>query len=183
MTNKIKSKQIDIDSLANKLDDRYVAKENLNVSKTCFIITDVVNGHDYIIQMYDGNLISYSKCTGIEVTTDPTTTTYMDGQAFDPTGMVVTATCEDGTTREIKNYTYEVHVVEEEFIITYTELGNTFTAIVDLTVNDFNPATVLVDFNYTDNGDGTYSITSWKGTLNGVTSTEMVVPNNKYVIV
>ena len=40
----------------------------------------------------------------------------------------------------------------------------------------------LVDFEYIDNGDGTATITAWKGTLNGVASTELVVPNDPRII-
>jgi len=197
MSNKIKSKQIDLENLSTDLDlaNKYADKNqtqsdinelrnilNLQSTRNYFIITDIVNGYEYIIQMYDGNLISFSKCTGIEVTKLPTRVEYPDGQAFEPEGMVVIATCEDGTTREITNFTHDVYVSNDEHIISYTELGNTFTAIADIIVNDFDPAVVLIDFNYTDNGDGTYSITSWKGTLNGETSDIMVVPNNKHVI-
>ena len=41
---------------------------------------------------------------------------------------------------------------------------------------------VLIDFDYTENSDGTATITSWKGTLNGVTSTELVVPDDFRII-
>ena len=53
-----------------------------------------------------------------------------------------------------------------------------------ITVNaiEFDAATILIDFEYTDNGDGTYTITAWKGTKNGVASTEMVVPNISNII-
>lgn len=43
--------------------------------------------------------------------------------------------------------------------------------------------TILQDFEYTDNGDGTYTLTAWKGTLNGESSTKMVTPDNEKVIV
>lgn len=42
---------------------------------------------------------------------------------------------------------------------------------------------VLMDFDYTRNDDGTYTINSWKGTLNGETSTECVVPSTIVTIV
>ncbi len=42
---------------------------------------------------------------------------------------------------------------------------------------------ILVDFEYTDNGDGTAIITGWKGTLNGVASTEMVIPDDDRIII
>ena len=40
----------------------------------------------------------------------------------------------------------------------------------------------LIDFEYTDNGDGTYTLTAWKGTKNGVPSTELVIPNMASII-
>ena len=42
---------------------------------------------------------------------------------------------------------------------------------------------VLMDFDYTRNDDGTYTINSWKGTLNGETSTECIVPSTIVTIV
>lgn len=42
----------------------------------------------------------------IAVTTNPTKTEYESGDVFDPTGMVVTATMSDGTTKEVTDYTY-----------------------------------------------------------------------------
>lgn len=58
----------------------------------------------------------------IEVTTMPTKTTYVEGEKFDPAGMVVTATLSDKTTKEITDYTYseeplEVTVKDEKTII------------------------------------------------------------------
>ena len=44
--------------------------------------------------------------------------------------------------------------------------------------------TALQDFNYTINETtGNYLLTGWKGTLNGVASTEVLVPNNSAIIV
>lgn len=40
----------------------------------------------------------------------------------------------------------------------------------------------LVDFEYTDNGNGTYTITGWKGTYNGTASTICVIPDDYRVI-
>jgi hypothetical protein len=56
-----------------------------------------------------------------------------------------------------------------------------FDTTLDLTVKDFDPVAILVDFDYTDNGDGTYIITDWKQTLNGESSTELVIPNNTHI--
>ena len=63
----------------------------------------------------NANLTLYAKWTleevvnevvSIEVTTQPTKLTYIEGEKFDPTGMVVTATYEDGTTAVITDYEY-----------------------------------------------------------------------------
>ena len=40
----------------------------------------------------------------------------------------------------------------------------------------------LIDFEYTDNRDGTVTLTAWKQTLNGVASTEMVIPDDNRII-
>lgn len=46
-----------------------------------------------------------------------------------------------------------------------------------------DPSIDLIDFEYTDNGNGTYTLTGWKGTLNGEPSTELVIPNFKEIII
>ena len=114
----------------------------------------------------------------------PSKTEYYAGDSFDPNGMVITATAEDGTTKEIADYTYSTEAITEDQTsveITYAEAGTTHTANVPITVKPFTD--VLVDFEYTDNGDGTYTITGWKGTYNGEPSTEMIIPNYENIIV
>lgn len=49
--------------------------------------------------------VSLAALEKIEVTSPPAKTAYFPGDAFDPAGMVVTATFDDGTTREITEYT------------------------------------------------------------------------------
>ena len=41
---------------------------------------------------------------------------------------------------------------------------------------------VLIDFTYTENSDGTATILDWKDTLDGVSSTKVVVPDNADII-
>ena len=45
----------------------------------------------------------------------------------------------------------------------------------------FDPA-ILQDFEYTNNKNGTYTLTGWKGTYTGVTSTECIIPDNPKII-
>ena len=40
----------------------------------------------------------------------------------------------------------------------------------------------LTDFKYTDNYDGTVTLTDWNKTLNGVSSTELVIPDDSRII-
>lgn len=58
----------------------------------------------------------------LEITTLPTKTLYNVGDTFDPTGMVVTATYDDGNTKEIKNYKVSPEKIAadtKEITITY----------------------------------------------------------------
>ncbi len=67
-------------------------------------------------------------------------TVYYEGQALDFTGLVVTAKYSDGTTREIKNYTYDESTYNasqkgDQFVrIVYTEDGVTKTRSIHVVV-------------------------------------------------
>ena len=128
-----------------------------------------------------------AKCTGITVTTQPTKTSYTEGEVFNPAGMVVTANYNNGTSKQVTNYTYPTSALgvgTTSVMLTYTENGVIVTTAVSISVNAaFDAATVLQDFTYTANADGTYTLTGWKGTKNGVSSTEVVVPNSNRIIV
>ena len=67
----------------------------------------------------------------IEVTTPPNKTAYSVGAAFDPTGMVVTATYSDGSTKAITGYTYSPETFSAgDKTVTITYGGK--TAVVDV---------------------------------------------------
>jgi hypothetical protein len=171
--------------------ERYEVGSKTNEStgrtaQTYVILTDIENGYDYAIQMKGGNLVSKSLPDKVEVTTPPTKTTYYRGDFFDPTGIVLTATHYDGYTEIIEDF--ESSHMEESFdslgaaevtIKAKTPADFDLTLVVD--VVEFNPAEVLIDFNYSANADGTYTITGWKGTLNGEQSTELIIPNNSLI--
>ena len=40
----------------------------------------------------------------------------------------------------------------------------------------------FVDFEGTSNGDGTWTLTAWKGTYNGEASTELVIPDDERIV-
>ena len=174
--------QEDVDNLSNLVEDidtRVQAVETV-VGDGSIFLTDIVNGYTYIIQMENGSLTSRLQCSRIFIATDPNKTKYYEGEAFDPTGMVVMAEYPDGTSSEITNYTYSE--ISEEGIVTITyKQGTEFITTFHVTSAVFDPEVELVDFAYTSNDDGTYTITDWDGTTNGVAGTEIVIPDASVV--
>lgn len=76
--------------------------------------------------------------TGISITTQPTKTAYAVGSSFDGTGMVVTATYDTGTTKEVTGFTFSPQTFSstgtKTVTISYTENGVTKTATLSVTV-------------------------------------------------
>ncbi|MBQ7092234.1 MAG: bacterial Ig-like domain-containing protein [Clostridia bacterium] len=74
----------------------------------------------------------------IEIAIEPTKTEYTAGETFDATGMVVTATYSDDSTKAVTGYTYPAEALAADttsVIISYTEGGVTKTATQSITVN------------------------------------------------
>ena len=71
------------------------------------------------------------KLSSIKIVKEPTKTTYIEGENFDPTGMEVEAQYSDGTSKKIVNYTYTpnggLEETDTKVIISYTEGGITKT--------------------------------------------------------
>lgn len=161
------------------------AVKNTAMSKDYISLIDQVSGITYLVGVRNGTLVTYIGVDHIEVITMPTTTEYVEGTTFDPTGMIITAICADETTREITEYTYPTNGLTDDITsveITYTEAGIIHSVIIPITVRSFDPTVDLIDFEYTANDDGTYTLTGWKETLNGEASTEMIIPNNTLIV-
>lgn len=154
----------------------------LNAIKDAVVLKDSANGYNYIVQIKNGTLITYCACDHIELTAMPMKTEYVRGEAFDPTGMVIAAVMQDGSTNVIEGYSYTEYVMSDNIEIQYVEVGTAHTLSIPVTVTEFDPTVALVDFDYTANDDGTYTLTGWKGTYQGVTSTEMIIPDNSLII-
>lgn len=149
------------------------------------ILVDELTGYKYAVSLVDGVLVPQICCSKIEITTQPNRTTYMAGEYFDPTGMVITATYEDGSTKELIDYTYPTHyltVSDASLEIQCSATGLSTTLVLDIIINPFDE-TLLIDFGYIKNDDDTYELTEWEGTLNGENSTECVIPDNALIIV
>ena len=80
----------------------------------------------------------------IEITANPTKTTYTEGESFDPTGIEVTARYFDGSSKTVTGYTWSpsgpLRATDDTIIISYTEgnvtraAGITRTARISITV-------------------------------------------------
>ena len=74
----------------------------------------------------------------IAVSTPPTKVIYKAGEYFDPSGMVVTATFDNGTTKNVSGYTYSPTrtLQQDDSVITisYTKKGITKTTTQNITV-------------------------------------------------
>lgn len=154
-------------------------------SQNKLILIDEVNGNKYVVYMRNGTLVSnMNKIVNFSIDTLPDKTDYTNSEEFDPTGMVASVTYLDGTTEEITDYSYNSYVStgSDSHAISYQDANGTeYTAEIPITTRSIEDS--LVDFYYDKNDDGTYTITGWKETLNGVSSTECVVPNSNLIYI
>lgn len=178
-------KTLDDRFLPPSVQDRFDKKQD--IITTSLVLQDLENGYKYSISMRNGNLVSAMCLAGIKVTSMPTEMSFMNGSKFDPTGVVISAIDQvDGSEKVVEGVTYmPEYVSENTTVITaqYTENGVDYYADIPITVTDFDAETVLIDFEYTKNDDGTYTLTAWKETLNGEPSTECVVPDNELLVI
>lgn len=115
------------------------------------------------------DLSIFKSFQSIEVTQMPNKTSYFYGETFDPTGMVIIGTYENGDTEEITEYTYS-EVTSEDFEIYCVDCD--MTVVIKLSV----APEILRDFEVQSEGND-YYITGWRGTLNGQPSTEIIIPD------
>lgn len=152
-------------------------------SKNYISLIDQISGLPYMISIQDGNLVSEIGVESIEVTTPPIVSEYVHGENIDTTGMVVTAIRFDGTTKDVTNEVKVGYAMEGQGAkITYTQAGIDIIAYAPVSVASFDADRILVDFEYINNNDGTYTITGWKGTYNGEPSTEIIIPDYGCII-
>lgn len=166
--------------VTDPLDISYIQNKP-KISQDSIILKDQVNDYEYVIQMRNGNLVSVIATSSIYVTNSPNKTSYIMGEYFEPTGMIVTAACQDGSTKIIENYTCPQSYLttsDTTVEISYNEAGVIHTTTIPVTVTEFDAENILMDFEYTAEDDGSYTLNSWNGTLNGQPSTEMVIPSN-----
>lgn len=144
-------------------------------------LIDQENGFDYIVEMRNGNLVSSLRPFELMVTTSPIKTSYIEGEYFDPTDMIVAAVYDNGASKEITDYQYQTdHLITDivEITITANILETEYNTTTSISVTTLDPTTYLADYTYTDNGDGTYTVTGWADTTR---TDELIIPNNYFV--
>ena len=157
-----------------------IINHNKRYTMSQFALTDEVTNCDYVVKIYNGEIIYFKKCVGIKITSMPTNLNVIEGGLLDTSDLVVVGICQDGSEREITDYKMSP-AEANQITITYDELGETYSVSIDVNVIPIQDA--LVDFTYITNIDGTYTITGWKGTYNGESSTKAIIPNSSKVIV
>lgn len=168
-----------------QIDTKYIPQNVGSALKfNKIVLTDKINGYDYIVEMCNGNIVSHCVCIGISCSNPSIKQAYMAGDVIDPDNFGLVAVHADDSISEVESFTYEPHIIAEDtnkITITAIKDDKTYTIYVPVDVSAFDPATALIDFTYVDNGDGTYTITGWNETLNGVATTDMSIPNNTHV--
>lgn len=144
------------------------------------VLVDCATGYEYLVQMENGNLVYSISCTGIEITKYPEKMEFVEGEDNGLDEIEVSAVYADGSKVAITDYEC-IAISEAVYEIVYTEKGIKHTAIIEFTVIPFDPTVQLIDFYYTAESNGTYTITGWKGTLNGEPSTRLIVPDNELI--
>lgn len=179
------------DTIEQKL-SKFTDKEYVNkaINKNIFdylIIKDCNTSYKYYLKIRDGVLITEVLPIGFTLNKE---ISLYDGDIISTKDLDISLVYPNGNKEKITNWdkinisniskplTKQNNKLFLSYVIDGEEL---FDTTLDLTVKDFDPAAILVDFDYTDNGDGTYIITDWKQTLNGESSTELIIPNNTHI--
>ena len=103
--------------------------------------------------------------TGISITTPPSVTNYVVGDVFDTDGMVVTAEYDDGTTKEVTDYTVSPSKFDKagkQTVVTIVSvlddkdaIGSERIVIKDATFDSL----ILADWEVDKMGEESYSFT------------------------
>ena len=136
---------IDKDYLYNTGTKRYLGIYNAQdwrcyTSNTGNIAGQTFTFYKYIAASREASDISTTvvQLASIAVTTEPTKKRYFVGDSFDATGMEVTATYDDGSSKAVDDYTWTptgaLTTDDDEITISYTERGTTKTTTQAITV-------------------------------------------------
>lgn len=172
------------------LEIRNTNNEASYTSQDCMVLRDVDTGWEYAYQMKSGALVTILLPTHIEATKLPDKLEYEQGDSLNPSEIEITAFYPDGTSQFVtdfeilpinnRDFLYDIGLNK---VTIRAKLPLSYFTNIEVNVIEFDYETALIDFNYTINSDGTITLNSWKQTLNGEPSTEMIIPNNGLIII
>ena len=113
--------------------------------------------------------------TGIKVRTNPVKMSYIEGETFDVTGMVVEKVYSDGTTEGITDYTYSPKTALAVSNKTITISYGKYTAAINITVNSKNT-------NTGNNNPGSYVPSAPVSTASSIKNLEPEVEGNSSIV-
>lgn len=170
---------------------KFIAEEEEAFGKftdSYFVLNDIGNGLNYAIQMKNGEIVSTELPVRIQVKQNPTKTNYYFGEAFDDTGMIIEAIYNNGTTKLVEDFStnYDDKTLESTGYVQITvkaKLPSVFTTTLTVYVSEFDDTDILQDFVYSQPGNYEFQLQDWKQTYNGVSSTELIVPDYSVIVV
>ena len=175
------------------VDEIYLRKNKVNTIIHDFItLRDITTGCTYYAYIENGIWTTSCKTKEIKVTKLPDKMKYVKGEVLDTTGMIIATILENGNEITIDNSDITIenaNILSADTNVIISYIDNVSGIEYSVTINggfevtEFDPTIWLIDFEYTTNDDGTYTITGWKQTLNGEPSTELIVPDNSLIII
>lgn len=188
ITNYSGGKELIVYEKIKKIEERFIpdsiARLNdiQNARFNSILMIDEIDGYEYSGILRNGVLVFVPKCVSINVTKLPTKRDYDAGDDVDLTGIEVKITRSNGEISVLDNYKYSNKVYNNIFEVYYIEGGVKYSDYIEFTVSGIiDEEKDLIDFEYIIEDDGSYTITGWKGTLNGEPSTILSVPNSKMI--
>ena len=203
----IQDKELKNNVLEKDNNDEYIPVEDYNPATKRYVDTTtlgLINDNDKmenasyssnkiddmigVIQKTLLNILGIPVPASISVVKYPDKTSYYEGDYFEPDGIELELTFDDGSTQIVSDVNdiiislIPLKITDTSATFKYSYYGAYYYITVPITVNEFNKEFSLIDFNFIDNGNDTYTLTEWKGTLNGIPSTELVIPNNSKII-
>ena len=156
-------------------------------------IKDEITSNKYFLKISNGVLVTEVFPINFYIDMENTKTNFTDGEYIKFEDLDISLVYPSGNKEKVTDWTniqFSKDIktplnkeYDKDLTLSYVYDGELlFTTTLELTIGDFDPAVTLVDFEYTDNNNGTYTIGGWKGTLNGQPSTEIVIPNNSKII-
>lgn len=158
--------------------------DEINDGRNEIILKDKITDFNYQLTIEDGQLKTIAIPKMI-ILTQANKINYMEGDNIDITGLSFTLEYIDGTSEvynDLSGIDFEPKRATKDMkFITIIIDGIKFR--YNISTEAFDPYIALIDFNFVDNKNGTYSIVSWRGTLNGEPSDIMIIPNNEAIII